>query len=65
MMLPSKPAQALDWRDFWQTPNQQGAEAYANEEHSTAAVLFESSQWRGAANYRSGNYEAAIASYSA
>lgn len=65
MMLPSQQAQALEWKDFWKTKNQQAAEAYANEEHSTAAVLFESTDWQGAANYRAQNYEAAIAAYSA
>lgn len=65
MMLPSQQAQALEWADLWQTKDQQAAEAYANEEHSTAAALFESTDWRGAANYRAENYEAAIAAFSA
>lgn len=65
LILPSQPAQAAEWLDFWKTRDQQGAEAFSNEDHATAAVLFESSEWAGAANYRSGNYEAAIAAYSA
>lgn len=65
MMLPSQQAQALEWRDLWKTKDQQAAEAYANEEHSTAAVLFETSDWQGAANYRAQNYEAAVAAFSA
>jgi len=65
MLLPSQQAQALDWRDLWQTKDQQAAEAFSIEEHSTAAVLFESTDWQGAANYRAQNYEAAVAAYSA
>ena len=65
LMLPSQPAQALDWRDLWKTRDQQGAEAFVAEEHATAAVLFESTEWTGAASYRAENYEAAIAAYSA
>jgi len=65
LMLPSQPAQALDWRDLWKTRDQQGAEAFVAEEHATAAVLFDSTEWAGAASYRAENYEAAIAAYSA
>ncbi len=64
LMLPSQPAQALDWRDLWKTRDQQGAEAFVAEEHATAAVLFESTEWTGAASYRAENYEAAVAAYS-
>lgn len=65
MMLPSQQAQALEWKDLWMTKDQQAAEAFANEEHSTAALLFEATDWAGAANYKAANYEAAIASFSA
>ncbi len=65
MMLPSQQAQALEWKDLWKTKDQQAAEAFASEEHSTAALLFEATDWQGAANYKAANYEAAIASFSA
>jgi Ca-activated chloride channel homolog len=65
MMLPSQQAQALEWKDLWMTKDQQAAEAFASEEHSTAALLFEATDWAGAANYKAANYEAAIASFSA
>jgi Ca-activated chloride channel family protein len=65
MMLPSQQAHALEWKDLWMTKDQQAAEAFASEEHSTAALLFETTDWAGAANYRAANYEAAIASFSA
>ncbi|MBL4582133.1 MAG: VWA domain-containing protein [Gammaproteobacteria bacterium] len=65
MMLPSQHAQALEWKDLWKTKDQQAAEAFASEEHSTAALLFDARDWAGAANYKAANYEAAIASFSA
>jgi Ca-activated chloride channel family protein len=65
MMLPSQQAYALEWKDLWMTKNQQATEAFESEEHSTAALLFEATDWAGAANYRAANYEAAIASFSA
>ena len=65
MMLPSQQAQALEWKDLWKTKDQQAAEAFASEEHTTAALLFEETGWQGAANYKAANYEAAIASFSA
>ena len=65
MMLPSQQAHALEWKDLWMTKDQQATEAFESEEHSTAALLFEATDWAGAANYRAANYEAAIASFSA
>jgi Ca-activated chloride channel family protein len=64
-LTPSRQAQAWEWRDLWQTKDQQGAAAMDSENFEDAAVLFETSNWRGAALYRSENYEAAIAAFSA
>jgi Ca-activated chloride channel family protein len=66
LMLPSNQlqAQSFEWRDLWQTRNQQGAEAFNAADHENAAILFESPQWQGAASYRAENYEAAIAAFS-
>ena len=64
-MLPSQQAHALEWKDLWMTKDQQATEAFESEEHSAAALLFEATDWAGAANYRAANYEAAIASFSA
>ncbi len=57
-------ARAAEWSALWQTPDQRGAEAFTNEDHTAAADLFTSPAWRGAANYRAENYDAAIAAYS-
>lgn len=65
LLLPPQQAQAFEWRDLWKTKDQQAAEAYASDEHSIAASLFQSLGWQGAANYKSENYEAAVAAFSA
>ena len=65
MLIPHNKAQADVWQDLWKTKDQQAAEAFAQENHEVAAALFESTGWQGAANYKSQNYEAAIAAYSA
>lgn len=64
-LLPTGQAQAAEWADLWKTPDQQAAEAFAEEDHNLAASLFESRDWSGAANYRAENYEAAVAAFSA
>jgi len=65
VMMPVQQAEAQVWRNLWLTPDQQAAEAFAEEDHALAATLFESSEWAGAANYRAENYEAAVAAFSA
>lgn len=65
LLFPPQTAQALEWRDLWFTRNQQAAEAFAAEDHASAATLFQTPDWRGAANYRAADYEAAIAGFSA
>ncbi|MDD9889675.1 MAG: VWA domain-containing protein [Gammaproteobacteria bacterium] len=64
LLFPGQSAQAFEWRDLWQTKDQQAAEAFAAEDHQLAAALFESSDWRGAASYRAQDYESAIAAFS-
>ncbi len=64
-LAPAPPAQAAEWSALWQTSDQRGADAFANEDHTVAASLFESPGWLGAANYRAENYDSAIAAYSA
>ncbi|MCH7816911.1 MAG: VWA domain-containing protein, partial [Proteobacteria bacterium] len=39
LMLPSQPAQALDWLSLGKTRDQQGAEAFAKEDHALEAAL--------------------------
>jgi Ca-activated chloride channel family protein len=48
----------LEW--LWLTPDQQGQKAFKAEKHNQAADLFRQPDWKSAALYRSGQYEAAI-----
>lgn len=63
-LTPSQQVYAWEWKDLWSTPDQQGAEAFAVEDHALAASLFQSPGWAGAAAYRAENYEGAIAAFS-
>ena len=65
LLTPVEQANAFEWVDLWKTKDQQGADAYANEDHGIAAALFQTPDWRGAASYRAQNYETAIAAFSA
>lgn len=56
----SSNALAWDWKGFWENTNQQGNHAFMQEDYQSAVVLFEDIAWRAAANYRQGNYEAAL-----
>ena len=53
------------WKGLWMTRDQRAAAAFARDEHSEAASLFENNDWRGASSYRGGNYEAAVAAFAA
>ncbi|WP_082859331.1 VWA domain-containing protein [Microbulbifer sp. Q7] len=49
--------------NLWQTPNQQAQELLEEGNPKAAAELFENSQWRGAAQYRAGEYGAAAENF--
>lgn len=63
VMLPSEQANAFEWQDLWKTKNQQATEAMQAEDYEQASKLFETPDWRAAAEYRAGNYEAAAELY--
>jgi len=50
-------AQALDWHNLWQTPDQQAQQAFRDENYDKAAKKFENSEWKAAAQYKAGRYE--------
>tara|TARA_R110002072_G_scaffold216658_1_gene374054 strand:+ start:10183 stop:12054 length:1872 start_codon:yes stop_codon:yes gene_type:complete len=54
----------FDWRAIFLNKNQRAARALENQDPNTAAVLFQDDSWRATANYRAGNYEAAIQDFS-
>jgi len=61
MLLPMpRSAYAFDWHDLWQRPDQRGAQALAAQQPQQAARLFKDPQWRAAAHYRAGDYQAAL-----
>jgi Ca-activated chloride channel family protein len=59
MLLNTETASAIEWKDLWQTPDQQAATALNMGDANSAKDLFEDSQWRGSAAYRAGEFEQA------
>ncbi|WP_299586432.1 VWA domain-containing protein [uncultured Microbulbifer sp.] len=57
-------SQALEWKDLWQRKDQQGQQLLEKGETSKAAETFRNPEWRGAANYRAGDYAAAQQDFS-
>ncbi|MEZ5787940.1 MAG: tetratricopeptide repeat protein [Xanthobacteraceae bacterium] len=57
--LASGRAEAATLENFWKTPDQQGATAFADRNYATAAQKFEDDRWRAASLYRSGDYASA------
>lgn len=62
---PEAQSPGFGWSDLWKTPDQQAADDFDNEQFDAASRKFESADWAGAASYRAGNYEAAVAAFSA
>lgn len=62
VLVPVPRAHAFEWQDLWQRPDQRGYDAFEAEQAERAAELFESPEWRSAAQYRAGQFEASAAS---
>ena len=63
IILPhAHPAYAFDWSGLWLRADQRGERAMAAKEPRLAAKLFQDPQWRAAADYRAGKYQAAVES---
>lgn len=61
VLLPQMhPAYAADWSSLWHNDDQRAQQAMAAQQPQAAAQLFQDPQWRAAANYRAGNYQAAL-----
>lgn len=58
MLLPYQ-ADAAEWRDLWQTKQQQAIQDYASGNFTSAQNKFSDPLWQGNAAYRSGDYAAA------
>jgi Ca-activated chloride channel family protein len=50
------PAQALEWKDLWQTPDQQAQQAFRAGNPNEAAERFQNPEWKAAAEYKAGRY---------
>tara|TARA_R110001592_G_scaffold63585_11_gene194944 strand:- start:35368 stop:37407 length:2040 start_codon:yes stop_codon:yes gene_type:complete len=59
--LPSK-ANAFEFKDLWQTPDQQAA-ALLDSDPQAAAGKFEDPMWKASAQYRAGDFATAAESY--
>ncbi len=61
IILPhTHPAYAFGWSNLWQRDDQRGQQAMDAKQPQLAAKLFHDPQWRAAADYRAGNYQAAL-----
>jgi Ca-activated chloride channel homolog len=58
-----EPANAADWRSWWWRPDQQAEHALRRGDAAQAELQFTDPKWRGAAQYRQGNYPGAIESW--
>jgi len=54
-LLPA-PAEAFSWQELWQTPDQQAAQAFEQQDYTSAAQRFEDSRWKATALYRDGKF---------
>jgi len=54
-----QPAEALDWDSLWLRQDQRAKQALDVGDAATAAELFEDPSWKGAAQYRAGEYDKA------
>lgn len=60
LLLPfSEPGHALEWKDLWQTQNQQAQHSYQQKNYQQAADQFNSPQWKAAAQYKADQYQQA------
>ncbi|TAL82549.1 MAG: tetratricopeptide repeat protein [Rhodanobacter sp.] len=61
VVLPAWPgrADAMSWRDLWQRPDQQAAQALQHGAVKQAQQLARDPAWRGVADYRAGDFAAA------
>jgi len=61
MLQPMRPVQAMEWNSLWLNADQRGQRALAAQQPQQAAQLFHDPNWRAAAHYQAGNYQAAAA----
>ena len=52
-----EPSYALEWKDLWQTQNQQAEQAFKQKNYQQAAEQFDNPQWKAASQYKAGQFE--------
>lgn len=55
--------QRPEWKNLWQTPDQQGASAFASGDYATAAQSFQNPAWQASALYKAGEYDKAAGAF--
>lgn len=55
-LMTNQNAQALEWKDLWQTKKQQADKAFENKKFGEASELYEDKNWKAAAQYRNGQF---------
>ncbi|MGR8932833.1 MAG: VWA domain-containing protein [Gammaproteobacteria bacterium] len=51
---------AFSRQNLWQTPDQQGQQAFRQQHYEQAAERFDNQAWKAAAQYKAGHYDAAL-----
>ena len=62
--LASPQADAGWWQDMWQTRDQQGLQAFNQQQYDVAADTFADPMWQGAALYKNQQFEEALKAFS-
>ena len=57
-------AEAFEWETLWQRPDQLGAKALEQGDHKRASELFNDPAWKGSAQYKAGEFDAAAKAFS-
>jgi Ca-activated chloride channel family protein len=60
-VMPLPRAEAFEWSDLWQRPDQRGFEAMQANDAARAATLFKDPAWKGAAEFRAEDFPASAA----
>lgn len=63
LLIQPQSSYALGWADVWKTKDQQAQQLLEQNEAAQAAETFERQDWKAAAQYRAGDYEAAANNY--
>jgi Ca-activated chloride channel family protein len=62
-ILPAERSEALEWKDLWLRPDQQGQQALRAGDAQRAAELFDDPRWRGTAAFAGEDYDAAARAF--